>query len=133
MLKKFDKEYNKIISEATDVKFNSAEELIESSTDDVGLKDYLKLKNDQMFMTKLKNTIISKFLKLDRIDILHETSQLMLENIKKDRAIWASKISETPFCSVILPIKEKTGTVGSISLYRKYFFWIYFLVINNYS
>ena len=56
MLKKFDKEYNKIISEATDVKFNSAEELIESSTDDVGLKDYLKLKNDQVFMTKLKNT-----------------------------------------------------------------------------
>ncbi len=56
MLKKFDKEYNKIISEATDVKFNSAEELIESSTDDIGLKDYLKLKNDQMFMTKLKNT-----------------------------------------------------------------------------
>ena len=56
MLKKFDKEYNKIISEATDVKFNSAEELIESSTDDIGLKDYLKLKNDQVFMTKLKNT-----------------------------------------------------------------------------
>lgn len=56
MLKKFDKEYNKIISEATDVKFNSAEELIKNSTDDVGLKDYLKLKNDQVFMTKLKNT-----------------------------------------------------------------------------
>ena len=56
MLKKFDKEYNKIISEATDVKFNSLDELIESATDDVGLKDFTELKNSQMFITKLKNT-----------------------------------------------------------------------------
>lgn len=56
MLKKFDKEYNKIISEATDVKFNSLDELIENATDDVGLKDFIELKNNQIFMTKLKNT-----------------------------------------------------------------------------
>ena len=56
MLKKFDKEYNKIISEATDVKFNSLDELIENATDDVGLKDFTELKNNQIFMTKLKNT-----------------------------------------------------------------------------
>ena len=42
-----------------------------------------------------KNLIISKFLKLDRIDILNETSQTMLDNLKKERAMWASKISET--------------------------------------
>ena len=56
MLKKFDKEYNKIISEATDIKFNSLDELIEDATDDVGLKNFIKLKNNQMFITKLKNT-----------------------------------------------------------------------------
>ena len=56
MLKKFDKEYNKIISESADIKFNSAEELIEDATDDVSLKDYNELKNNQVFMTKLKNT-----------------------------------------------------------------------------
>ena len=56
MLKKFDKEYKKIISEATDVKFESLDELIENVTDDVSLKDFLKLKNDQILVKKLKNT-----------------------------------------------------------------------------
>ena len=56
MLKKFDKEYKKIISEATDVKFESLDELIENVTDDISLKDFLKLKNDQILVKKLKNT-----------------------------------------------------------------------------
>lgn len=42
-----------------------------------------------------KNVVISKLLKLDKIDELNDTSQAMLDNIKKERSMWVSKVSET--------------------------------------
>ena len=39
--------------------------------------------------------IVSKFLKLDRIDTLNEVSKFMLDNTKKERTLWVNKISET--------------------------------------
>lgn len=64
-----------------------------------------------------KTEIMSKFLKLDRIDVLHNTSQLMLDNTKKERSVWASKISETE--KLLGYIKEKLNLITLPELSRQ--------------
>jgi len=57
MLKNFDKEYSKIISESlTNESFKSKDEIVQNVTDEIGFKDFSKIKNDQIFIIKLKNT-----------------------------------------------------------------------------
>lgn len=56
-----------------------------------------------------KTEIISKFLKLDRIDTLHNTSQIMLDNTKKDRLSWTNKIGETE--KILGYIQEKLNLI----------------------
>lgn len=48
-----------------------------------------------MLTPERKTQVMSRYLKLDRIDILHNTSQLMLDEVKKERSGWTSKINET--------------------------------------
>lgn len=42
-----------------------------------------------------KSLIVSKFLKLDRIDTFHDTAMMMSDNLKKENSVWTSKIKES--------------------------------------
>ncbi len=64
-----------------------------------------------------KTEIMSKFLKLDRIDVLHNTSQIMLDNTKKERSTWAAKISETE--KLLGYIQEKLNLINLPELSRQ--------------
>lgn len=54
--------------------------------------------------------IVSKFLKLDRIDTLNEVSKVMLDNLKKERGLWVSKINETE--KILTYIQDKLNLIS---------------------
>ena len=56
-----------------------------------------------------KTEIMSKFLKLDKIDTLHNTSQIMLDNVRKERINWVNKINETE--KIIKYIQDKLNSI----------------------
>ena len=56
-----------------------------------------------------KTEIMSKFLKLDKIDTLHNTSQIMLDNVRKERTNWVNKINETE--KIIKYIQDKLNSI----------------------
>lgn len=60
--------------------------------------------------------IISRFLKLDRLDTLNSTATLMYDEIKKDKIQWTAKVSETE--KILNYIQEKLNLINlpSISL-----------------
>ena len=64
-----------------------------------------------------KTEIMSKFLKLDRIDTLHNTSQIMLDNTKKDRQSWTTKINEVE--KILGYIQEKLNLITLPELNRQ--------------
>lgn len=64
-----------------------------------------------------KTEIMSKFLKLDRIDVLNHTSQIMLDNVKKERLSWTGKINELE--KIIGYIQEKLNLITLPELTRQ--------------
>lgn len=83
-----------------------------------------------------KSLIVSKFLKLDRIDTFHDTGVLMFDRLKKEGSVWNGKIKETErileFISeklnnITLPQQAKTELLESrnqgLEIQRKNAIW----------
>lgn len=62
-----------------------------------------------------KTEIVSKFLKLDRIDTFHETAFLMADQLKKEASNWNTKIKETEKVLNYIEDKLHSIVVPSIS------------------